>query len=172
LFNPNVAKLAAKETLLLMRALRYKRDQRVRAAAAKALGIARARRAVPALAKALSDEYGFVGAKAAEALGEIADPAAVKLLIDVLNDKNEEIRAIAAVTFGKIRDRQAVPFLIKALSDNEWEVRRAAAEALDKLSDTEAVPPLIRDCTILSTMFEQQRPYLLERLAIHAQQSR
>jgi HEAT repeat protein len=91
LFKPNVAKLAANGDIGgLIRALHYKRDQRVRAAAARALGVARASRAVPALIKALGDEYQYVRAKATEALGEIADQEAVKPLIHVLEDKNEE----------------------------------------------------------------------------------
>jgi hypothetical protein len=55
LFKPNVSKRAAKGDIAgLIRALHYKRDQRVRATAARALGLTIAPRAVPALIKALS----------------------------------------------------------------------------------------------------------------------
>jgi len=144
LFKPNVSKRAATGDIAgLIRALEYKRDQRVRAAAARALGVAVARCATPALIKALSDEYEYVRNSAAEALGIIADQDAVKPLTGALKDKNEGVRKDAAIALGKVGERQAVPSLVETLSDDEWEVRRAAAEALGKLSDTRAVPPLI-----------------------------
>jgi len=63
LFKPNVSKRAAKGDIAgLLRALHYKRDQRVREAAARALGVAVAHRAVPALIEALSDDYASVPA--------------------------------------------------------------------------------------------------------------
>jgi HEAT repeat protein len=144
LFKPNVSKRAAKGDIAgLLTALHYKRDQRVRADAARALGVAVAPYAVPALIEALRDEYDYVRVAAAEALGQIADQNAVTPLIGALEDECGGVRKVAAIALGRVNERQAAPSLIEALSDDDWAVRRAAAEALGELRDTRSVPSLI-----------------------------
>jgi len=122
LFKPNVSQLAAKGDIAgLINALRYESDPRVRSAAARALGVAYAPRAVTALIKALRDENQFVRLRAAEALGKTADQRALYPLIDTLADADECVRMMAATSLGKIGKKQAVPVLIKTfLMKSGW----------------------------------------------------
>jgi HEAT repeat protein len=122
----------------LIKALRYRKDEGVRQAAAEVLGKIGDPRAVEPLIAALKDAEWRVRAAAAYALGKIKDPRAVEPLIAAL--KNES-RAAAAYALGEIKDPRAVEPLIAALKDKD--VRASAAEALGKIGDPRAVEPLI-----------------------------
>jgi HEAT repeat protein len=98
----------------------YKRDGRVRAAAARAFGVARAPRAVPALIKAR------VRRAAAEALGTLFDTKGAPSLIDALCDPVYNVRIAAAMSLGELGDFQAVEPLKKLQSDIILPVRTAA----------------------------------------------
>ena len=92
----------------LIEILTDKKNKRLQAVAAGALGNLLAEEAVPALRNSLRDEDRFVRLEAARALGRIGSPA-----------------------------KSAIPALVGALKDPEADVREAAAEALKKIQNDE-----------------------------------
>lgn len=139
---PNVEKMKARGNVKgLIRALRYRKDAKVREAAAEALEKIGDPRAVEPLIAALRDNV-WVRRAAAEALVKIGAPA-VEPLIAALGDKDSDIREAAAEVLGAIGDTRAVEPLIAALRDWDKDVREAAAVALGKIGDPRAVEPLI-----------------------------
>lgn len=68
--------------------------------AARVLGLIRARRAVPVLAKALA-AGGHLAVVAAQALGEIGDPAAVPALAQALGSAEDGVRLASARALGR-----------------------------------------------------------------------
>jgi HEAT repeat protein len=109
-----------------------------RAQAAEALGELgpRAKDAIPALARALRDEYEQVRRGAAASLAAIgADQSAIPDLVVALKDVDAEVRESAARALGSAgsQARAAVPSLGLLLKDPSEDVRQAAAEALGKI---------------------------------------
>lgn len=97
LFGPNVKRLAKnKDTESLVRALQYKKDAKVRAAAARALGDFGDRRAVELLITAIRDPDKDVRWSAVSALGDIGDRSAVEPLITAIRDPDWDVRDFAA----------------------------------------------------------------------------
>jgi HEAT repeat protein len=169
---PDVEKLEAKRDVRgLVRALGYKKDAKVRQAAAEALGRIGDPVAVGGLVAALGDERGVRGA-AIEALAEIGK-SAVEPLISVLEDADWAVRRSATTALTKIGDpavaqliaaflhggastregvtralggignARALPTVLDALDDRCTEVRRAAAGALEKIGDASAAQSLV-----------------------------
>jgi HEAT repeat protein len=101
--TPKVETLKARKDIKgLIKALRYRKDEGVRQAAAEALGKIKDRRAVEPLIAALKDESFSVRQAAAEALGKIKDPRAVEPLSAALKDaRNGDVRLAAARSAGK-----------------------------------------------------------------------
>ena len=138
------------------------RDEFVRQEAAYALGAARSRTAVAALAALLAgDKKPGVRGAAAVALGLIGDESAVIPLTEALGrrlpaagllnrirrrktEENEFVRRAAALSLGQIRSRAAVPALIAVLVDERAgdDVRREAARSLGLIGDRAAVQAL------------------------------
>ncbi|MHC4506691.1 MAG: HEAT repeat domain-containing protein, partial [Planctomycetota bacterium] len=112
---------------------------RTRYPAAKALGELgpAAKKAVPALARAVADEDESVRAQAAHALGEIGPEAkgAVPALARAVGDKYRSVRAQAAQALGEIgpEAKGAVLALRRALTDSKSNVRQQAAWALGEI---------------------------------------
>jgi HEAT repeat protein len=110
------------------------------------LGLA-ARDAVPALAKALHDNFPEVRGSAAKALGQIGTPA-VGDLVKALKDRDAGVRTRAAQALGQAGPdaKEAVPALIEALKDTQVDVRVAAVDALGEMGaeGKEAAPKLAR----------------------------
>jgi HEAT repeat protein len=132
--TPKVETLKARKDIKgLIKALRYRKDEGVRQAAARALGEIKDPRAVEPLSAALKDERFSVRQAAAEALGKIKDPRAVEPLSAALKDAEGRVRLAAAEALGKIKDPRAVEPLIAALTDKNSDVRAAATEALVKI---------------------------------------
>ena len=139
---PNVEKLGARRDIAgLAKALAYKKDWKVRTAAARALGDIGAPAVEPLIAALKDNGLSGVREAAAEALGKIGDPRAVEPLIAALKDGNSDVRK-AAEALGKIGDPRAVEPLIAALIHGLSYYREAAAEALVKIG-APAVEPLI-----------------------------
>lgn len=107
-------------------------DPRAVAAAARAMGYARRRKAVPLLLDLLvrtNDEP--VRTDVVWALGEIADASALDTLIEGLERGLPVTTTLEAL--GKLGDPAALPVLAKRLEEGGVETRRAAAQALHRL---------------------------------------
>lgn len=115
---------------------------KVRLQAAFILGRLRDARALPALAKALTDPHYAVRAAAALALGRIRDARATDPLLNALGDPEPWVRAEAVRALGLIRSRKALPQLVARLKDHDWKVRIEAARGLGQILDPRAVMPL------------------------------
>ncbi len=159
------------------------KDEFVRREAAYALGKARSRSPVSALAELLlSDKEDGVRGAAAVALGQIGDEAGVVPLSAVLNPqiampdskskKNKKPRGeqnlfvlrSAARSLGQIGSRAGTPALILVIQDEKAEddLRRESATALGRIRDSSALPSLRAALTA-------RDPYLAEaaKEAIH-----
>ncbi len=122
-----------------------------RTAAARKLGEARARQAVPALLRTLGDEDPVVRTAAAEALTRIPHPAAADPLAATLESaatprtgKTEtglgEFRALAEAIAAQGKD--AVQPAIRLLTSQHKDARLWAAWALGRIGSSDAVPAL------------------------------
>jgi HEAT repeat protein len=169
---PDVEKMEVKRNVGgLIKALRYKKND-VRKAAAAALGKIGDARAVEPLIATLKDKYFKLRQTAAWALGYIGDARAVEPLIAVLKDEEKDLdlqwaAAWALERLGWKPDQgengawywiakrdwektvalgfSAVEPLISVLkgADVDGDARQAAASALGKIGDTRALEPLI-----------------------------
>lgn len=129
---PNIDKLTAKDaTKGLVKALGYKKDKEVRAAAAAALGGIGDAQAVQPLIAALKDENESVCTAAIQALGRIRDVQAVEPLIAALEDTVTDARQIVKST------------LFATQSEVTGDIREAAVRALGQIGDPRAIQPLI-----------------------------
>jgi len=125
------------------------RSSRSRCAAAVVLGLmgSKAKEAVPALIKVLSEDQPLLKTEAALALSKI-DPSAegvVPALAQALTDTNYAVRNSVAQALGGCGSaaKDAIPALETALADRKKEVRYSAAEALGRIGEN-SVPVLIQ----------------------------
>ncbi len=122
-------------------------DVTERCDAARYLGDAGVREAVPPLLETLKECSPRVCKAAVEALGKIKDPRAIPGLATVLHNQNVEsdLRESAAKAMGNIGDADAIPALIQAMNtDNEMYVRLTAARALGTIGDSRALSALAK----------------------------
>ncbi|MDM8524961.1 HEAT repeat domain-containing protein [Desulfococcaceae bacterium HSG8] len=120
-----------------IKALRHEEGLR-RASAARALGEIGhpARKAIPALAKALCDDSGEVRAAAKEALNKIVlPPFSISDLIKKLIQGEGTDRCNASRELGEIGEgaEKAIPFLVMLLGDADQTLRYEAARALRRI---------------------------------------
>jgi hypothetical protein len=133
-------------------------DVSAREQAARALGEAKDRQAVPALIAALGDPEASVRWTAAGALGKIGDARAVEPLIAALGQHLGEVSgwdfrvrmnirgALSALNpdWGQTEAAKAIlPAAVSALTHEETNSRSDAAEILGKLADARAITPLL-----------------------------
>ncbi|MDP8256499.1 MAG: HEAT repeat domain-containing protein [Candidatus Alcyoniella australis] len=128
---PDIEKLAAARNLRgLVRALK-RREHKLRAAAAKALGELEDPRAEQALLAALGDEHTQVVAAAASALGKIHATAAVEPLIALISSETEpQTLEAAARALARLGDERAVDALSGLLGSDLPSLNKAAEDAL------------------------------------------
>lgn len=129
----------------LMRALADS-DDKVKQAAAKALGIGGATAAVPTMIDWLTDPDPKVKQVAADVLGEIGGPEATAALTRSLGDSDSTVRMYAVKALGAIGQRgnsTVVISLIPRLEDDKADVRIATIAVLEELGDRRAVIPLV-----------------------------
>lgn len=114
--------------------------------AAEALGVLKAKRAIPLLIKLLKDENKKTRRIAASALGGIGARSAVPSLIKALKDKNADVRKYAVDALGDIKApvKKILPALRKTIKDKNSEVRAYTADAFGDIGDVSAVPILIK----------------------------
>ena len=120
LFSPDIEKIITeKDVEGLIKALRHKRDFKIRWKAAEALGKIKDERAVDSLMRTLQDENEYVRKAAAQALGEIQDRRVIEPLVRALKDEDKNVRKMAAHALRKIKDERVIERLIETLR-NEW----------------------------------------------------
>lgn len=114
-------------------------DPSLRAAAALALGhlAARAPRAVeeklPALARLLEDDDGFVRQAAVDGFALAGDLSLPTLAVLLLQDGHEAARTRAASALRRVRSLKAAPLLFRCLNDHNHLVHSYCHEALDEM---------------------------------------
>lgn len=114
----------------------------VKASAARAAGVLRAKTAVPMLLEAARSKESALIGEALVALQKIGDPSAAPGIAFLLQDLNERVQVSAIETSGLLRNRSALPGLREALTRARTEkVRAAALSAIGMLPD-EASRPL------------------------------
>jgi HEAT repeat protein len=114
-----------------------------RAWAANVLGELPARRAYPALVRALDDADDEVRGKSATALGRLGDRRAISHLLDhLLTDSAPFVRVRIACSLGQFGGPEVIDRLVQALRDPAWWVRMRSVEALEQIGST-AEGPLV-----------------------------
>jgi HEAT repeat protein len=129
----------------LLKALRDP-EEKVRHAAAKALGAGGSIAAVPIMIEWLGDIDPKTKGIAAEALGEIGGTDATQALTRTLGDADPAVRAKAVKalgTIGKKGNPSVVVALIPRLEDDKPDVKNATIQQLEELGDKRAVIPLV-----------------------------
>jgi len=120
---PDVARLQA-----MFSAARTAQEQ---GAAAWALGVLRAKQALPILAKALPGAESAAAARIAEGLGLMNDPAAVPSLQQAAKHDDSDIRLAAATALTHLGE-PGVAAVVDMLQRSRWLVATTAAQALQK----------------------------------------
>ncbi|HLZ69825.1 MAG TPA: HEAT repeat domain-containing protein [Dehalococcoidia bacterium] len=124
-------------------------NDRVRAAAVRALSTLDPADVIPLLLRAL-ERYDVVAAEAVSALAAIGEPA-VPPLIAELRGGSAWARWHAARALGSVGDERAIQPLVGALNDGDGGVRWQAARALSRFGSA-ALDPLLRAlCTMTVT---------------------
>lgn len=130
----------------LLRSLEHS-SRDVRLSAARQLGDAGTKRAIPALINLLRDEDWRVREAAASALGKLKATASVVALLEVIQfGRSGPFSGGNTTAFMQaIREigPAAVPVLIDALSDDDWRMRLTIINLLGDIGDTDAVPVLV-----------------------------
>ena len=116
--------------------------EKIRWAAAEALGDIGSDRAVMPLIKLLDSDDETIRRAAANALGDIGRVEAVAPLIDMLEDESEFVRWASVEALGRIGSEHAVSALIKVHEGGN--VSWSAAKALGEIGSVLAVGPLIK----------------------------
>ena len=98
-----------------------------------ALGLQRARQAIPLLLSYLSNPEKELRIQSAKALGNIGGPEALTPLCDSMHDTAWEVRAASAHALGLLKADRAIASLVGALGDSAWWVRYNSANSLAEL---------------------------------------
>ena len=122
------------------------RDEKVKIAAARALGVGGATAAVPTMIRWLTDPDPKIKQIAADVLGDIGGPEATSALTRSLGDSDATVRIRAVKALGTIGRRgggAVVIALIPRLEDDKADVRITTIAQLEELGDRRAVIPLV-----------------------------
>ena len=118
-------------------------DVETRAAAARLLGLAKAKEASDALLAALADPDRAVSMAAGEALGRIADPANSSALMVMIEHPDEQVRLGAARALGLMKSGAAVEPLRAMLMNGDGAAVTVAAQALGQIGTPAATDALL-----------------------------
>ena len=105
----------------------------------------RAKTAIPALARLLADDDGYIAADAAHTLEDLGSDSTASIL-PMLSDSQPRVRELAARTLAGIGvpAKAGVPALMVCLCDGDPRVRQAAVEALHQMGvDAKPAIPLL-----------------------------
>jgi HEAT repeat protein len=119
-------------------------DGEVKKVAAGTLGRLKARKAVPALIKALltDSDPDFKGALLRN-LGLIGNPGAIPAVLNSLNSSDSDLRLEAAKALGKLKAASAVPGLLKLYLEPDYKLKIAVINSLGEIGTKAALPGLI-----------------------------
>ncbi len=118
-------------------------NDRIRAAAARALERIKDPKSLPALRAILSDPSPMVRIGAMGAVTEMRDKQSVTLIAGQLADKETRVRQFALRSLRQIGDPSCADAVRKVLhEDKEWEVRSSAVSTLADLLGAKAIPDL------------------------------
>jgi HEAT repeat protein len=106
-----------------------------RISAARAAGILRARKAVPALGSALKSQEDSLMLESLLAMQKIRDPAAGTYAIFLVRDLDEKVQLAAIDVVGMLRTADAVPDLKRVVENGGKRPRRSALSALGQIGD-------------------------------------
>ena len=101
--------------------------------AISALGLQRARQAIPLILVHLSSPDKEIRIQCAKALGNIGGVEAVSPLCESMHDSAWEVRAVSAIALGLLKADRAIAALVGALGDSVWWVRYNSADSLAEL---------------------------------------
>jgi len=121
-------------------------DDKVRIAAARALGLGGSTAAIPTMIDWLTDPDVKMKQVGADVLGDIGGPEATSALTRSLGDSDSSVRMHAVKALGAIGRRgtsAVVISLIPRLDDDKADVRIATIAQLEELGDRRAVIPLV-----------------------------
>ena len=114
-------------------------DTEVRANAARALGILRARAAVPDLVSALRSKDTDIIYESLIALQKIRDESAAEGVAFLLHDLNEKVQLAAIETVGLLQNKSSIPQLLDVLQHSRnIKVKRDALTSLAMLPDQQS----------------------------------
>lgn len=131
---------------LLSHTLQSNGDEKIRAAAAFALGKLNNIKAVDPLLQALHDDIALVRREAVKALGSLCDTRIAEALIDIISlEKAVEVKWVIAQVLGKLRASRVIAPIMEIIEkeDDDDSVRSMFIEALGEIGDSRAVPFLI-----------------------------
>ncbi len=108
----------------------------VKVSAARAAGVLRVGKAVPALTEAVKSKESALLYESLVAIQKIGDPAAAPGIAFLLHDLNERVQVAAIETSGLLRNKSALPGLREALTRAKGEkVRAASLTAIGMMPD-------------------------------------
>ncbi|MBI3603491.1 MAG: HEAT repeat domain-containing protein [Nitrospirae bacterium] len=135
----------------------------VRAAAARAIGLAKLPEGLASLGDAMNDPEWRVREAAVTAIGCYDDAGALKMLLLALADDHERVRLAATLGVARWKTPEAKGALVaQCLRDPDVWVRYRAAECLGHQGATEAVPALA------AILDNHREPALLQRAVVTA----
>jgi hypothetical protein len=126
-----------------METLRRDAEEKVKAAAAEALGLLGNSGAVKALLAFFDTQDAALRNSVVRAIIRIADEKAIPDIASFLKHSDKRVRVLAAYVLGQIRHPLATKQVEHALHDESFEVREAAVKALGDLGDPQSVDILL-----------------------------
>ena len=103
--------------------------------AIRALGLLRAKEAVPAFLAFLKSTEFTIRLNSVRALGLVGDSSAIPEIAALAEDLPWEVRNVAVQALGRLGAVECIPLLVRSLGDPSWWVRFSAAQALYALGE-------------------------------------
>ena len=101
----------------------------------RALGLLRAKEAVPALLTLLKNKEFTIRLNGVRALGLIGDSSVIPEIAELAEDLPWEVRNVAVQALGRLQAVERIPLMVRALGDPSWWVRFTSAQALYALGE-------------------------------------
>jgi HEAT repeat protein len=128
----------------LLAVLKVDGEDKVKAAAAEALGLIGEVRSVKTLLSYFDTDDTLVRNSVVRSLIRLADETAVDGIARYLKHSDKKVRVLAAYTLGHVQSTRGTEKLLRALRDDSFAVREAVIKALGELGDDKALEALMR----------------------------